>query len=208
MISPKAQTTNSLLRFFFPHRHISPRNILWIFLLPSPLQKGRVFPWTIFFPLFVFHVCLLLSFMSEKVQVHTCYPSAFTFTPSQNGASFIYWRCGRGEAARARMRAGEGRVWHGTLTFYSTTTFVFKLVINISFRKGRYLLFEAQWGAVQKNKTVFVFRKICYAKSKISSSEKNQFFLGFLAKRVSSFMFLDVCQKKRVSRPIRNFLIR
>ena len=34
------------------------------------------------------------------------------------------------------------------LTFYSTTTFVFKLVINISFRNGRYLLFEAQWGAV------------------------------------------------------------
>ena len=38
------------------------------------------------------------------------------------------------------------------LTFYSTTTFVFKLVINISFRNGRYLLFEAQWGAVKKNK--------------------------------------------------------
>ena len=36
------------------------------------------------------------------------------------------------------------------LTFYSTTTFVFKLVINISFRNGRYLLFEAQWGAVLK----------------------------------------------------------
>ena len=54
------------------------------------------------------------------------------------------------------------------LTFYSTTTFVFKLVINISFRNGQYLLFEAQWGTVQKDKAFVVFRKIRNAKSKIS----------------------------------------
>ena len=59
-----------------------------------------------------------LSFMSVSssplcLKVHTCCPSAFTFTLSQNGASFIYWRCGR---VKRRARA-PARAWHGTLTF-------------------------------------------------------------------------------------------
>ena len=94
------------------------------------------------------------------------------------------------------------------LTFYSTTTFVFKLVINISFRNGRYLLFEAQWGAVQKIKQFLSSGKFAMLNPKFLHQKKIIFFSDFWPKGSRPSCFWMFAKKRGVSRPIRNFLIR